>query len=146
MRALLDTSILIEAERKQFDLAQWIFDQKDAETFICDAGVAEYLAGEPIKDAGKLKRFREFFETLRRMQSLPLNRQVCEKAGALIVFARSKGRTVPLGDAFHAAVAEMEGLEVVTVDTDHFTDMGIKAINQSIKKLFRPASRLTSRL
>jgi predicted nucleic acid-binding protein len=128
VKALLDTSILVEAEREQFDLAQWAMDES-AEVFICDAGIAEYLAGEPIKDAGKLKRFRDFWETVRRLPSLPLNRAVCEKAGQLLFLARKKGRTVPLGDGLVAAVADLEGLEVLTIDTPHFKDMGVPARN-----------------
>ena len=46
-----------------------------------------------------------------------------------IVLARSKGRTVPLGDALHAGVAEVHGLDVVTVDTQHFKDVGLKSVN-----------------
>jgi predicted nucleic acid-binding protein len=45
MRTLLDTSVLIEAERRNFDLDQWI-EQHQAEVVTCDATVAEFLAGE----------------------------------------------------------------------------------------------------
>lgn len=129
MKALLDTSILIEAERQSFDLQQWAQDHQ-ASIAICDATVAEYLAGEPIKDAGKRKRFREFWETfVSRLPSFPLERDVCERAGALLHLSRTKQRTVPLGDALHGAVAELNGLTVLTKDVDHFKDLGIAAIN-----------------
>ncbi len=101
MRALLDTSVLIEAERRDFDLDQWV-EQHRAEVVICDATVAEFLAGEPIKDGGKRKRFREFWETVgSHLPSFPLDRAVCERAGALLLLARTKRQTVPLGDALH---------------------------------------------
>jgi predicted nucleic acid-binding protein len=34
-----------------------------------------------------------------------------------------------LGDALHGAVAELEGLTVLTVDTAHFADIGVAALN-----------------
>jgi predicted nucleic acid-binding protein len=129
MRALLDTSVLIEAERRNFDLDRWV-EQHEAEIVICDATVAEFLAGEPLKDEGKRKRFREFWETVgSQLPSLPLDRAVCERAGALLLLARTKRRTVPLGDALHGAVAELEGLTVLTVDTEHFKEVGVPALN-----------------
>ena len=129
MRALLDTSVLIEAERRNFDLAQWV-EQHQAEVVICDATVAEFLAGEPIKDGGKRKRFREFWDTVgSQLPSFPLDRAVCERAGALLLLARTKRQTVPLGDALRGAVAEIEGLTVLTVDAEHFQALGVPALN-----------------
>jgi len=129
MRALIDTSVLIEAERRNFNLDQWI-ERHEAEVVICDATVAEFLAGEPIKDESKRKRFREFWETVgSQLPSFPLDRLVCERAGALLLLARTRHRTVPLGDALHRAVAEIEGLTVLTADAEHFKAMGIPALN-----------------
>ena len=56
MKVLIDTSILIEAERRRFDLGGWL--QEAEEVHICDATVTEYLAGQPLKDESK--RWREF--------------------------------------------------------------------------------------
>jgi predicted nucleic acid-binding protein len=36
---------------------------------------------------------------------------------------------VPVGDGLHAAVAELEGLIVATLDTAHFKDLGVAAFN-----------------
>jgi predicted nucleic acid-binding protein len=52
MRILLDTSLLVEGERRNFDLGKWVVAARH-EVFICDATIAEYLAGKPLKDAGK---------------------------------------------------------------------------------------------
>jgi predicted nucleic acid-binding protein len=126
MRYLIDTSVLIEAERQRFDLGAWL--QNADEVHICDATATEYLSGQPRKDEGKRKRWREFWESL-DLPSQPLNRQACEQAGALLFLARCNGKTVPLGDGLHAAVADLHGLEVLTTDLEHFKAMGIKARN-----------------
>jgi predicted nucleic acid-binding protein len=54
---------------------------------------------------------------------------VCEKAGELLAAARRTGKTVPLGDGFHGAVAILEDLTVATIDTEHFKAMGVRAVN-----------------
>ena len=118
MKFLIDTSILVEAERRRFDLGGWL--QNAEEVHICDATVTEYLAGQPLKDEGKRKRWREFWASL-DLPSKPLTRSVCERAGELLFLARSKGKTVPLGDGLHAAVAELQGLEVPATDVEHFS-------------------------
>jgi len=69
MRILIDTSLLVEGERRNFDLGKWV------------------------------------------------------------VAARRVGKTVPLGDGLHAAVAELEDLIVATVDVDHFKALGVRALN-----------------
>jgi predicted nucleic acid-binding protein len=131
MRVLIDTTVLVEAERKSFDLNTWLKDRGDVEgVFVCDAGIAEWLAGEPVRDEGKRQRFRQYWEQfLSLMPSLPLTRQVCERAGALTFFARTRQSTIPLGDALHGGVADIEGLTVLTLDADHFSAMGVPALN-----------------
>lgn len=126
---LLDTSVLVESEREQFDLRAWL-TEIDEPVYVCDATRVEFLAGEPLKDAGKRLRFRRFVErTLSLFPCLPLSADACVQAAARIVVARSRGRTVPLGDALHAGVADAFGLEVVTIDTQHFADMGLSSVN-----------------
>lgn len=126
MKYLADTSVLIHAERENFDLGLWL--SPDDEIFICGATVAEFLAGQPLKDEGRRKRWREFWESL-AIPVRPLNAQVCQQAGALLFLARTRGKTVPLGDGLHAAVAELDGLKVLTTDTEHFSHMGVTALN-----------------
>jgi len=47
----------------------------------------------------------------------------------LLADARKRGKTVPLGDGLHGAVAELEGLAVATMDTNHFADLNVAAFN-----------------
>ena len=129
MRILIDTSLLVEGERRSFDLGKWVVAGR-REVFICDATVAEYIAGKPVKDPGKEQRWRNYWESfVSRLSSVPLDHQVCEKAGELLAQARRAGKTVPLGDGLHAAVADMEDLTVATVDVDHYKALGVRTLN-----------------
>jgi predicted nucleic acid-binding protein len=129
MRILIDTSLLVEGERTHFELGQWVAAARH-EVFICDATVAEYIAGKPLTDAGKEQRWKNYWDSfVSLLESVPLDHQVCEKAGELLAGARRAGRTVPLGDGLHAAVADLEDLTVATVDVDHFKALGVRALN-----------------
>jgi predicted nucleic acid-binding protein len=129
MRILIDASLLVEGERRSFDLGKWVVAGR-REVFICDATVAEYIAGKPLKDAGKEQRRRNYWDSfVSRLDSVPLDHQVCEKAGEQLAAARRAGKTVPLGDGLHAAVAELEDLTVATVDIGHFKALGVRALN-----------------
>ena len=129
MRILLDTSLLVEGERRNFDLGQWVVTARH-EVFICDATVAEYIAGKPLKDECKKQRWQNYWDSfVSLLDSVPLDQQVCYRAGQLLADARREGKTVPLGDGLHAAVADLEGLTVATVDVDHFKALGVRAVN-----------------
>ena len=129
MRVLLDSTLLMEGERRRFDLGAWAREHQH-EILICDAGITEYLAGRPVKDATKEARFEASWASfLSLLPSVPLDREVCERAGELLARARRAGKTVPLGDALHGAVADLEGLTVATVDTNHYRDLGVPAFN-----------------
>ena len=134
MRILIDTSLLVEGERRNFDLGRWVMAARH-EVFICDATIAEYIAGKPLKDAGKEQRWQNYWDSfVSLLESVPLDHQVCERAGELLAKARRAGTTVPLGDGLHAAVAELEDLTVATVDLGHYKALGVRAVNP-LKKM-----------
>ena len=129
MRILIDTSLLVEGERRNFDLGKWVAAARH-EVFICDATIAEYIAGKPLKDAGKEQRWQNYWDSfVSLLESVPLDHQVCERAGELLAEARRAGTTVPLGDGLHAAVADLEDLTVATVDLAHYKALGVRAVN-----------------
>jgi hypothetical protein len=129
MRILIDTSLLVEGERRNFDLGKWVATARH-EVFICDATIAEYIAGKPLKDAGKEQRWQNYWDSfVSLLESVPLDHQVCERAGELLAEARRAGTTVPLGDGLHAAVADLEDLTVATVDVAHYKVLGVRAVN-----------------
>jgi predicted nucleic acid-binding protein len=92
--------------------------------------IAEYIAGKPLKDAGKEQRWQNYWDSfVSLLESVPLDHQVCERAGELLAEARRAGTTVPLGDGLHAAVADLEDLTVATVDLAHYKVLGVRAVN-----------------
>jgi predicted nucleic acid-binding protein len=108
MRILIDTSRLVESERRNFDLGEWVVAARH-KVFICDAMVAEYLAGKPLKDAGKKQRWQNYWESFVSLLE-----------------------SVPLGDGLHATMATLEDLTVVTVDVDYFKALGVSAVIRNV--------------
>jgi len=128
MRILLDTSLLVEGERRNFDLGQWVAAARHEFLFVTPR--SRIHRGKPWTDSGKQKRWQNYWDSfVSLLESVPLDHQVCEKAGQLLASARRAGKTVPLGDGLHAAVAELEDLTVATVDVDHFKALGVRAVN-----------------
>jgi predicted nucleic acid-binding protein len=128
MRVLLDTTLLIEAERRRFDLAAWAAGVE--EICICDAGIAEFLAGEPVKDPDRLRRFQSFWErVVSAVPSLEITREICQEAGRMIAAARARGYTVNLGDGLQGSAAKSQALTVATIDTNHFQHLGVPCFN-----------------
>ena len=129
MRCLLDTSILIEAEKKQFDLAEWVL-AKRATIWLCDTTITEFLVGRPCKDSRRQSNFDEFFtKTVARYARLPVTGEDFIAAGQALNAARCRGWTLPLGDGLHAAVAKAYHLTVLTKDSEHFKQLGANPIN-----------------
>jgi predicted nucleic acid-binding protein len=129
MRILIDTSLLVEGERRKFDLGKWVAAARH-EVLICDATIAEYIAGKPLKDAGKEQRWQNYWDSfVSLLESVPLDHQICRRAGEMLAEARRAGKIVSLGDGFHAAVAELEDLTVATADLEHFKALGARAVN-----------------
>ena len=129
MRILIDTSLLVEGERRKFDLGKWVAAARH-EVLICDATIAEYIAGKPLKDAGKEQRWQNYWDSfVSLLESVPLDHQICRRAGEMLADARRAGKTVSLGDGFHAAVAELEDLTVATADLGQFKALGARAVN-----------------
>ena len=62
MRILIDTCLLVEGERRNFDLGKWVAGARH-EVLICDATIAEYIAGKPLKDPGKEQRWQNYWDS-----------------------------------------------------------------------------------
>ena len=87
----------MEGERRKFDLVNWVVAGRH-EVFICDATVAEYIAGRPLKDAGKAQRWQNYWDSfVSLLESVPLDHQVCEKAGELLADAKARGENCATG-------------------------------------------------
>jgi hypothetical protein len=62
---------------------------------------------------------------LRRMDTVPVDEDIADRAGDLIRRARSQGHTLHIADALIAATAVQQGLTLVTLNLSHFAGLGV---------------------
>jgi predicted nucleic acid-binding protein len=68
---------------------------------------------------------RDTRRLLSRMETVPVDRAIADRAGDLIRRAHGQGHTLHLGDALIAATAARRGLTLITLNTGHFTRLGV---------------------
>ena len=121
MGRLIDSSILIAAERGQLDLARALADHSD-ETFCISAVTAsELLHGVERLGAKKRAATQAFVEgILRAVPILPFDLTVARAHARVWAELRAKGRSVGERDLMIAATAIAHGLVVVTRDERSF--------------------------
>jgi tRNA(fMet)-specific endonuclease VapC len=115
-RLILDTSVLISAERGRLDLAAAAGDEADAA--VPAIVVAEYLTGVLLAatDAQRTAR-REFLDRI--LQVLPIEtyaQRVAERHSELLAHVRRSGTNRGAHDLIIAATALATGRTVLTTD------------------------------
>jgi tRNA(fMet)-specific endonuclease VapC len=115
-RLILDTSVLISAERGRIDLAAAAGD--DADAVVPAIVVAEYLTGVhlAVTDEQRAAR-RDFLD--RALQALPVEtytQRVAERHSELLAHVRRSGTTRGAHDLIIAASALATGRTVLTTD------------------------------
>ena len=62
---------------------------------------------------------------LSRLETIPVDHTIADRAGDLIRRAHSQGRSLHLGDALIAATAARRGLTLITLNVRHFVGLGL---------------------
>jgi len=115
-RLILDTSVLISAERGQLDLPAAAGD--DADAVVPAIVVAEYLTGVHLAATDEQRAARrEFLD--RALQALPVEtytQRVAERHSELLAYVRRSGTIRGAHDLIIAATALATGRTVLTTD------------------------------
>lgn len=122
MKALFDTSVLVDADIEQ--LKSFL----DVGAAISVVTVAELGAGIQLAKDPQIKsvRLRTYNATLELFEPLPFDLNVAQCLGALIADCRKEGRRPKYGDAVVAATAICHNLRLVTRDSDFVGMPGVK--------------------
>jgi tRNA(fMet)-specific endonuclease VapC len=126
---LLDTTFLVDGERRGVDLDQAISDDDDVA--ISAVTVAELLVG--VRLASERRREARAGYVNEVMESLPViayDRSVALEHAELLVAVREEGRPRGAHDLIVAATARATDRTVVTADREAFADLpGVVAIS-----------------
>ncbi len=115
-RLILDTSILIAAERGTLDMAAAAGD--DADAALPAIAVAEYLAGVHLATTGRQRDSRRAFLD-RVLRALPIEdytQRVAQRHGELLAHVRRTGTPLGAHDLIIAATAIATGRTILTTD------------------------------
>jgi tRNA(fMet)-specific endonuclease VapC len=115
-RLILDTSVLIAAERGRLELGAAAPD--DADAALPAIVIAEYLAGVHLAATETQRSTRQAFLDL-ALQTLPIEDytdRIATRHGALLAHVRRSGTTRGAHDLIIAATAAATGRTILTTD------------------------------
>jgi tRNA(fMet)-specific endonuclease VapC len=130
-RLLLDTTFLVDADRREKQLDAAVADDDDG--VIAAVTVAELLVGVELSTARSRSRRREFLEAV--IATVPVvsyDLAVAEAHAQLLVTVRRQGRPRGAHDLIIAATARATRRAVVTADTGAFSDLPEVAVRTDV--------------
>jgi len=126
-RLILDTTVLIAAERTSSSLNRLIADQDDVA--IAAVTAAELLVGVELADDARQSRRAAFVRSV--LDTIPIEDydvQVARAHASLLAYVRRSGRPRGAHDLMIAATAVARDRLVVSADTSAFADLpGVSA-------------------
>jgi len=132
---ILDSSILIEAERQRLDVAQFLEQVKaqigELDAALCSISVAELAHGVYRADTPERRRARRaFLDDLRATMVIhSITADTAELVGKLHAEASQQGIIIPFDDLLIGACALERGYAVATRNPRHFQKIpGLKLI------------------
>jgi predicted nucleic acid-binding protein len=133
---LLDTNVISEWVKPRPDphVIAWLEEIDEDRTFLSVASFAEIRRGiEMLTDGRRRSRLAAWLaeELPSRFEGriLPIDRDVGETWGVLMVRGKKAGVTLGSLDAFFAATAEAHSLTLVTRNTKDFAALGIPLLD-----------------
>ena len=136
MSFLLDTCFVSELTKRKRDegVIRWLDEQDEAELFLSAVTVGELEKGlAKLRDPVRRRRLRAFIETeifeRFRERTVGMDDRVWRRWGALCGAAERAGAPLPVLDALVAAVAQVNGLTVVTRNEHDFARCEVPIVN-----------------
>lgn len=122
MDLILDTTILIDAERRKLDLDDLVGDQDSVS--IAAITLAELLHGVELGEGRQRERRQAFAEAIAsHVPVVTYDRRVAATHAMLLAHVQRAGRPRGAHDLIIAATAATHKLTLVTADTDGFVDL-----------------------
>jgi predicted nucleic acid-binding protein len=121
---LIAADVLIQAERKQFDLEAWLRAHPQAEIKIAAITVAELWRSSEMVAGAQRERRQKFLErALGVFEVVPYSGQAAIEHARLWALLDATGQRSSMQDLILAATALVSGAAVVTFNTGRFAAM-----------------------
>ena len=136
MSFLLDTCFVSELSKRESDpgVVAWLGEQEESELYLSAVTIGELEKGlTKHRGATRRMRLREFIEAeiveRFRERIIATDEPVWRRWGALCGAAERVGKPLPVVDALVAAVAQVNGLTVVTRNEADFLRCEVPVVN-----------------
>ena len=121
-RLILDTTVLIAAERARLGLAEAVGDEDDVA--IAAVTAAELVVGVELADARRKVRRKAFVEAvLKEVRVEPYDVDTARAHATLLAYTRRSGRSRGAHDLLIAATAITTARRLITADATGFADL-----------------------
>jgi predicted nucleic acid-binding protein len=132
---LLDTNVVSQTSKLYPDVAvmRWWTQQDELSLMLSTIVFQEARFGIEMLPAGRKRdRLEEWLEIRLRREFagriLPVTVEIAELSGRLIAQTKKTAHTADTGDALIAATARVHGLQVATLNRDHFERLGVELV------------------
>jgi predicted nucleic acid-binding protein len=117
---LVDTGILVRHLRGRKAVVRLLRELGSRDRLAISAVTrTEILAGMRRSEDRSTRRL------LARLETVPVDREIADRAGTLIRRARGRGRTLHVVDALIGATAAQQGITLLTLNIAHFEGLGL---------------------
>jgi toxin FitB len=132
---LLDTNVVSQTSKLHPDAAvmRWWKQQDELALMLSTIVFLEARFGIEMLPAGRKRdRLEEWLEIRLRREFagriLPVTVEIAELGGRLIADTKKTAHIAETGDALIAATARVHGLQVATLNRDHFERLGVELV------------------
>ena len=124
MAILIDSDVIIQAERGIFDLDAWLLSHPDEEFKLAAITVAELWHGvERAVTPHRAKRERYLRSVLTELPIIPYTEETAYEHARIWADLEASGKMIGYYDLIVAATAFQRGSEVVTFNKRHFSQV-----------------------
>ena len=135
MDSLLDTNIISQRTEATPNegVVRWLSQARSSEMYLSVISLAEIRFGIEEMDPGRKRQNLEYWLEQDVRQGfvgrvLLVDERIAEEAGRLTSIGKKAGAKPGLADALIAATARVHGLQLVTLNWQHFEGLGVELV------------------
>ncbi len=135
MTSLLDTNVISQRIKPapHESVMNWLSQLPAQDAFLSVVTIQEIRTGIELLAAGQKRRNLELWlgRDIRRGYAgriLPITEEIADRCGRLVAKIRRDAKTPAMNDMLIAATAQVHGLQLATLDWDHFEGLDLQLV------------------